>query len=213
MPFIDPYRQKRHHISKLISYASIIVTYQTENKYGTKSASMLMETNKGVMLRWKTIINNLLTIVGLLVEPITSHAKSKDSLESSLSIRQPPWIETSSNPVIYPFLYEFLSFRIMMRSNSRSYWSIWYWWSTVESYVGNSSGRYGVRNRTGKMKCTESRYCLYFINLMLLLLLLLLLLILATSAWGLSELWGGGITTSNIYQSAPRLRHYCNSLI
>ena len=45
---------------------------------------------------------------------------------------------------------------------------------------------------------------------LLLLLLLLLLLIMATSLWGLSELWGGGIPTSYIDQSRPRL---CRLLI
>ena len=35
--------------------------------------------------------------------------------------------------------------------------------------------------------------------------LLLLLLVPATSAWGLSELWGGGIPTSDIDHSAHRL--------
>ena len=36
---------------------------------------------------------------------------------------------------------------------------------------------------------------------------MLLLLILATSPWGLSELWGGGVPTSDIDHSGPRIRH------
>ena len=48
---------------------------------------------------------------------------------------------------------------------------------------------------------------LVFIDYFLLLLLLLLLLILATSTWGLSELWGGGFPTSDIDHSESRLRH------
>ena len=50
---------------------------------------MVRETNKGVMMRCKTITANLLTIVRLLVEPITPLEKPKASLEESLSIRQP----------------------------------------------------------------------------------------------------------------------------
>ena len=32
MPFIDPYRHERHHLSKLLSYAVIIVMYESHNK-------------------------------------------------------------------------------------------------------------------------------------------------------------------------------------
>ena len=53
-------------------------------------ANMSRETNEGVMMRCKIISAKLLTIVGLLVEPRTSLAKPKASLEASLSIRQAP---------------------------------------------------------------------------------------------------------------------------
>ena len=106
--------------------------------------------NKGVVMRLKTITTNLLTIVHLLVETITSLAKPKASLEESVSIRKIPWTVTSSKPVISPSLFSFLFFGNMMRSNR-------YWWSTVESHVGNSADRCGGRNTTGKMKCTASR--------------------------------------------------------
>ena len=69
--------------------SSLLCTNQTTNKYGTKRANMVRETNKGVMMRCKTITAKLLTVVRLLVEPITPLAKPKASLEESLSIRQP----------------------------------------------------------------------------------------------------------------------------
>ena len=40
-----------------------------------------------------------------------------------------------------------------------------YRWSTVFSYVGNSAGRCGGRNRTGKMKCTEGKNCISITDL------------------------------------------------
>ena len=88
--FIEPYRHGRHHSSKLLAYAVMIVTNQTAKKHGTTRANMPRKTNEGVMILCKTITANLLTIVGLLVEPITSLAKPKASLEASLSIRKPP---------------------------------------------------------------------------------------------------------------------------
>ena len=48
---------------------------------------MSRETNEGVMMRFKIITTNLSTIVHLLVEPITSLAKPKASLEAYISIR------------------------------------------------------------------------------------------------------------------------------
>ena len=42
------------------------------------------------MICYKTIMANLLKIVGLIVETSTSLAKKNASLETSLSIRQPP---------------------------------------------------------------------------------------------------------------------------
>ena len=110
---------------------------------------MSRKTNDGVMIRYKKITANLLTIVRLLVEPITSLEKTKDSLEAYLSISEPPWTVTSSKPVISPSLSRFFSFGSMLISNR-------YLWSTVLSYVGNSDGRCGGRNTTGKTKCTAS---------------------------------------------------------
>ena len=43
---------------------------------------MTREANEGVMMYFKTITMNLLTIVHPLVEPITSLAKPKASLEA-----------------------------------------------------------------------------------------------------------------------------------
>ena len=138
---------------------------QTPNKYGTTRANMSRETNEAVMMRCKKITSNLLRIVCILVEPITSLAKSKASIEESLSIRKTPWGVTSSKPVISPSLSSFFYFGSMMIYNSRSHQSIGYWWSTVDSYAENIAGRCGSRNRTGKMKYTESRNWLSFIYL------------------------------------------------
>ena len=55
-------------------WSSLLWKSQTEN--------MSRETNEGVMVRFKIIMMNLLTIVHLLVEPITSLAKPKASLEA-----------------------------------------------------------------------------------------------------------------------------------
>ena len=54
------------------------------------------------MMRFKKIMTNLSTIVHLFVEPITSLAKPKASLEASISIRQLAGTVTSSKPVISP---------------------------------------------------------------------------------------------------------------
>ena len=128
-------------------------------------AHMSRETSKGVIMTFKTITTNLLTIIGLVVEPIISIAKTLAYVEVNISIRQPPWTVTSGNPVIYTSLSSFFSFRIMLRSNSRSHQSVGYWWNTVDSYIRNSAGHCGGRNRTRKMKCTSSKNCLSFINL------------------------------------------------
>ena len=49
---------------------------------------MSRETKEGVMMRLKIITMNLSIIVNLLVEPITSLAKQKSSMEASIYIRQ-----------------------------------------------------------------------------------------------------------------------------
>ena len=112
---------------------------------------MPRETNEGVMMHCKTITADFLTIVGLLVEPITPIAKTKDSPEAYISISKPPWTVTYIKPVIYPYLCSFLSFRSMLRSNGRSHRSMWYWWSIFESYVISCDGPCGRRNRTVKL--------------------------------------------------------------
>ena len=89
---------------------------------------MSREKNKGVMRHFKTIALNLLTIVHPIVEPITSLAKPKASMEAYFSIRQLPWTVTSSKLVIFPSLLSFFLFCNILRSNG-------YWWGTVESHV------------------------------------------------------------------------------
>ena len=59
----------------------IIFMNQTSNKYGTPRANMSMDTNKGAMMRCKTITAKLLKISGLLVEASKYLAKAKASLE------------------------------------------------------------------------------------------------------------------------------------
>ena len=82
---------------------------------------MSMETNKGVVMRCKTIPANLLTVVGLIVEPITAIENTKGYIEAFISIRQNPLTLKSSNQVILPSLSIFFSFRSMLRFNIRSH--------------------------------------------------------------------------------------------
>ena len=51
---------------------------------------MSRDKNKEVMVRCKKIMANLLTVQGLLVEPITAIVKPKGYIEASFSIRQTP---------------------------------------------------------------------------------------------------------------------------
>ena len=51
--------------------SSLFRMNQTANKYGTTRANMSRVMNKGVMMHHKEVITNLLTVVGLLVEPST----------------------------------------------------------------------------------------------------------------------------------------------
>ena len=90
MPFIDPYRYERHYSSKMLAYAFIIVTNQRAKQYETTIVNMPMETNKVVVMCCKIITANFLTVLGLLVEPITSIAKTKANLQAYLSISQTP---------------------------------------------------------------------------------------------------------------------------
>ena len=68
-------------------------------------------------MRFKTITTNLMTVVHLIVEPITFLAKPKAYLEASISIRQLPGTVTSSKPVISPSLFSFLFFGNILRHN------------------------------------------------------------------------------------------------
>ena len=119
---------------------------------------MPMDTNEGVVMSCKTITANLLTIVCLLVEPITPLAKPRVSLEVSLSISQNTWKVTSTNHVIYNSLYIFFYLVSILRSNI-------YWWITVLIYVVNSAGHCGGINTNGKMNSTSSRIYLSIIDL------------------------------------------------
>ena len=120
--------------------------------------NMSREKNKGVMIHLKTITTNLSTIVHILVEPITSLAKTKASPEVYFSIRQLTWAVTYSKPVVSPSLFSFFFFVNMLISNR-------YLWGTVESHVGNSAYRWRGINTTGKMKCTSSRNWISIIKL------------------------------------------------
>ena len=100
----------------------------------------------------------MLTIVSLLVEPITYLSKPKAPLDAYLFISQHPWTVNSIKPIIYPSLYILFSFGGIMISNR-------YWLNTVLSYVGNSSDRCGGRNTTVKMKYMSSRNCLSIVDL------------------------------------------------
>ena len=120
---------------------------------------MPRETNEWVMMYFKTITMNLLTIVHpFLVETITSVAKPKAYLEAYISIRKLPWTVTSSKPGIYSSQFSFLFFGKMLRSNRYS-------WGTVLSHVGNSADSCRWRNTTIKLKCTASRNCIFIIDL------------------------------------------------
>ena len=140
--------------------------YRSNTKtYEATRENVSRETNEGVMIRCKEITDNLLTVVGLIVEPRKAIEKPKSSIGEYISISQPQQTVTSSKPFIYHYIYSFFFFISMMRSNGRSYRCILYLWSTVESYIGNSAGLCESINRTGKMKCTASKYCIYFVEL------------------------------------------------
>ena len=121
--------------------------------------------NEVVKMRYKSVTANLLTVVGILVEPSAAIENPKVSLETSSSIRQHPITVNSSSPIISPSLYSSFFSSSMLRSNSRSHRSIGWRWSPVESYVGNIADLCGMRSRTGKMKCMASRNCTPLINL------------------------------------------------
>ena len=80
---------------------------------------MSREKNEGFMMHCKSVMNNFLTVLGLIVEPSTEIAKPKGSIQESLSIRKHPIGVTSSNNVISPSLSSFFFFRSRLISNSR----------------------------------------------------------------------------------------------
>ena len=55
---------------------------QSSFLWTSQTTNISREANEGVMMYFKTITMNLLTIVHLLVEPITFLAKPKASLEA-----------------------------------------------------------------------------------------------------------------------------------
>ena len=117
------------------------------------------------MMRCKAFTANLLTVVRLLIEPSTYIEKLKASLEASISVSQNPITVASSSPVVSTSLSSSFFFSRILKSKSISHQSIRKRRSTVESYVVNISDLCGIKSRTIKMKCTESRNCLSFIDL------------------------------------------------
>ena len=67
--------------------SSLLRTNQTANKYGTTRANMSTVMNEGVKMRCEAVTADFFTVVGLLVEPSTAIAKTKDYLEAYTSIR------------------------------------------------------------------------------------------------------------------------------
>ena len=131
---------------------------QSSLSWTSQTTNMSREMNEGVIMNFKTITMNLLTILHPLVEPITSLAKPKASLEAYFPIRQLPWTATSTNPVVSPSLFSFFFFGNMLRSNR-------YIWGTVQSHVRNSADSCVGRDTTIKLKCTASRNCISTIDL------------------------------------------------
>ena len=60
------------------------------------------------MMSCKSVTDNLLTVLGIFVEPGTSIENPKGYIEASLYIRQPTWKLNSSNTVKYLSLSRFL---------------------------------------------------------------------------------------------------------
>ena len=78
-------------------------TNQTAKKYGTKRSNMSKVMNEGVRMHCKSVMANLFTLVGLLVETSTAIQK-KGSLEASIFISTNYITVTYSSPVIPPLL-------------------------------------------------------------------------------------------------------------
>ena len=109
----------------MLAWSVIIVMYKSNGKkYETTRANMSRVTNEGVMICFKAIMANFLTVVGIIVEHSTLIKKPKGCIEESCYIRQPTSKVTSSDPIISPYLVRSFFFISMMRSNSISKQSI-----------------------------------------------------------------------------------------
>ena len=113
-----------HHCIKLLAQSVITVVNQTAKQYGTTRANMSRDINEEFVMCCKSITAKLLKVVSLIVEPSTSIAKLKVSLEESINIRQPPQTVNTGNLVKYTSISSFLFFSSMLRYNSRSFQSI-----------------------------------------------------------------------------------------
>ena len=78
MPFIEPYRYERHHSSNLL--AQIVIIFMDESNSEQTWNDKSNHVNGDILGSHDALRNNhghLLTIVCVLVEPITSIAKPK----------------------------------------------------------------------------------------------------------------------------------------
>ena len=109
----------------------------------------------------KAVTANLFTVVFPLVEPIsTDISKPKSYIGGYLSIIRPTITVTSNSPSIPTSLPTSLFFSSILISKSISHQILFWRWSTVESYVINSSDLCLTRIRTETINCPSSRNCL-----------------------------------------------------
>ena len=120
---------------------------------------------KEVNTRCKSVRANLFTVVCLIDWPSIDIVKPKSSLEAYLYISYASLILTSTSPVIPPSLPISLFYRSMLKTNSRIFQSIGWWWSTIDIEVVNSPDFWIKRSRTKKMNNTVSRNYFSVINL------------------------------------------------
>ena len=74
---------------------------KTRNKYGTTIANMSEVMNEQVNICCKAFMNQVFTVVGLIVKLGTEIAKSNSCIYASPSIRQPYVTVTSNSNVVY----------------------------------------------------------------------------------------------------------------
>ena len=87
-------------------------------------------------MHWKSVMENLFTVLGPLVEPSSKYIEnSKVSIESSISIRQIPITLNSNRNDIPPSLHSSLFFISILRYNGRNHQSRGWQWNNVESYM------------------------------------------------------------------------------